>query len=50
VKGAGESGFGGAMAVIANAVADALGDRGRHLDRMPCKPDVIVELLTREVL
>ncbi|MCA6100545.1 xanthine dehydrogenase family protein molybdopterin-binding subunit [Bradyrhizobium australafricanum] len=48
VKGAGESGFGGAMAVIANAVADALGNRGRHLNRMPCKPDVIVELLARE--
>jgi aerobic carbon-monoxide dehydrogenase large subunit len=48
VKGAGESGFGGAMAVIANAVADALGDRGRKLDRIPCKPDVIVELLARE--
>jgi aerobic carbon-monoxide dehydrogenase large subunit len=48
VKGAGESGFCGAMAVIANAVADALGDRGRKLDRIPCKPDVIVELLARE--
>ena len=48
VKGAGESGFGGAMAVIANAVADALGEQGRKLDRIPCKPDVIVELLARE--
>jgi carbon-monoxide dehydrogenase large subunit len=47
VKGAGESGFGGAMAVIANAVADALGERGRKLDRIPCKPEVIVELLAR---
>jgi carbon-monoxide dehydrogenase large subunit len=48
VKGAGESGFGGAMAVIANAVADALGDAGRRLDRLPCKPEVIIDLLTRE--
>lgn len=48
VKGAGESGFCGAMAVIANAVADALGEQGRKLDRIPCKPDVIVELLARE--
>jgi carbon-monoxide dehydrogenase large subunit len=48
VKGAGESGFGGAMAVIANAVADALGDAGRRLDRLPCKPEVILDLLTRE--
>ncbi|WP_456749334.1 xanthine dehydrogenase family protein molybdopterin-binding subunit [Bradyrhizobium sp. USDA 4341] len=47
VKGAGESGFGGAMAVIVNAVADALGERGRELDRMPCKPDVIIDLLPR---
>lgn len=47
VKGAGESGFGGAMAVIANAVADALGKQGRQLDRIPCKPEVIVDLLAR---
>jgi aerobic carbon-monoxide dehydrogenase large subunit len=47
VKGAGESGFGGAMAVIANAVADALGDGGRELDRLPCKPDVLIDLLSR---
>jgi carbon-monoxide dehydrogenase large subunit len=47
VKGAGESGFGGAIAVIANAVADALGEHGRKLDRIPCKPDVIIDLLAR---
>lgn len=46
-KGAGESGFGGAMAVIANAVADALGEQGQYLDRIPCKPDVLVSLLQR---
>lgn len=47
IKGAGESGLGGAMAVIANAVADALGDDGRHLERMPCKPEVIMALMRR---
>lgn len=47
IKGAGESGFGGAMAVIANAVANALGDDGRHLERIPCKPDVVLSLLQR---
>jgi len=47
VKGAGESGFSGAMAVIANAVADALGDEGQGLDRLPCKPEVVLDLLSR---
>lgn len=45
VKGAGESGFGGAMAVIANAVADALGETGRRLSRLPCKPETLLDLL-----
>ncbi|MBW7970132.1 xanthine dehydrogenase family protein [Bradyrhizobium sp. BR 10289] len=45
VKGAGESGFGGAMAAIANAIADALGEQGRKLARIPCKPEVILDLL-----
>ncbi|MDB5582707.1 MAG: xanthine dehydrogenase [Bradyrhizobium sp.] len=44
-KGAGESGFGGAMAVIANAVADALGTEGSSLQRLPCKPDRLIELI-----
>ena len=47
IKGAGEFGLGGAMAVIANAVADALGDDGRHLERMPCKPEIVMALLRR---
>jgi carbon-monoxide dehydrogenase large subunit len=46
VKGAGESGFSGAIAVIANAVADALGASGRDLVRIPCKPDVLIDLLS----
>ena len=47
IKGAGESGLGGAIAVIANAVANALGDDGRHLERIPCKPEVVIALLQR---
>jgi carbon-monoxide dehydrogenase large subunit len=46
-KGAGESGFGGAIAVIANAVADALGSDGNSLQRIPCKPDGLIELIQR---
>jgi carbon-monoxide dehydrogenase large subunit len=46
-KGAGESGFGGAIAVIANAVADALGGEGASLQRMPCKPDALIKLVRR---
>lgn len=46
-KGAGESGFGGAIAVIANAVADALGVEGASLQRMPCKPDALIKLVRR---
>lgn len=45
MKGAGESGFGGAMAVIANAVADTLGADGGNVRRLPCKPDVLLGLL-----
>jgi carbon-monoxide dehydrogenase large subunit len=46
-KGAGESGFGGAMAVMANSVADALGSEGKSLRRIPCKPDGLIELIRR---
>jgi len=35
------------MAVVANAVADALGDDGRRLDRIPCKPEIVMDLLQR---
>lgn len=48
VKGAGESGYGGAMAAIGNAVADALGAAGLNLARMPCKPLVVLDLLTEQ--
>ncbi|GGC45445.1 xanthine dehydrogenase family protein molybdopterin-binding subunit [Chelatococcus reniformis] len=44
-KGAGESGFGGAMSVITNAIADALGEHGRHVNRVPFKPDRLLPLL-----
>lgn len=47
MKGAGESGFGGAMAVIANAVADALGSEADMLQRMPCRPERLLPLLRR---
>lgn len=45
MKGAGESGFAGAMAVVANAVADALGRDGWQVQRLPCKPDGLLHLL-----
>jgi carbon-monoxide dehydrogenase large subunit len=48
VKGAGESGLGGAMASVANAVANALGERGRHLERLPCRPEILMPLLLGE--
>lgn len=48
-KGAGESGFGGAMAVITNAVADALGDQGKALERIPCRPDTLLRLMKRRL-
>jgi carbon-monoxide dehydrogenase large subunit len=35
MKGAGESGVGGALAAVANAVNDALLPLGVHVDRMP---------------
>jgi carbon-monoxide dehydrogenase large subunit len=46
-KGAGESGFGGAMSVIANAVADALGEGGEDLHVIPCTPGRLLPLLTK---
>jgi aerobic carbon-monoxide dehydrogenase large subunit len=48
VKGAGESGLGGAMASVANAVANALGERGSHLERLPCRPEILMPLLLGE--
>jgi len=47
MKGAGESGFGGAIAAITNAVADALGENGRLLSRIPHRPERILALLNR---
>lgn len=45
IKGMGESGTIGAVAAIANAVADALGPRGRPLTRVPLTPARVRELL-----
>jgi len=45
MKGAGESGFGGAIAAITNAVANALGESGRSLSRIPHRPERILALL-----
>jgi aerobic carbon-monoxide dehydrogenase large subunit len=45
MKGAGESGFGGAMAAVTNAVANALGKPGRNLVKIPCRPEVLLRLL-----
>jgi len=44
VRGAGEIGIAGSGAAIANAVADALGQAGRDLRRLPLKPDLLMEL------
>lgn len=44
-KGGGESGMAGTPAAIANAVADALGIRGRRLARLPLTPDRVRALL-----
>ena len=38
-KGAGECGIAGMGGAIANAVADALGDRGRYVDTLPLTPE-----------
>jgi carbon-monoxide dehydrogenase large subunit len=47
VKGAGEGGGIPGQAVIANAVADALGVDGPELDTVPLRPEHILALLRR---
>ena len=49
VKGAGEGGIVGIGAAVANAVADALGDQGADVDRLPLKPDAVHALLSAAV-
>ena len=48
VKGGGEAGMVTAPAAVANAVADALGDAGRRLERLPLTPPRVRELLRGE--
>ncbi len=47
IKGAGEGGTIPGQAVIANAVADAIGIDGPELNRMPLRPARLLELLRR---
>ena len=47
MKGAGESGVGGAMAATANAVADALGSAGAFLEAFPATPSRVLAALRR---
>jgi carbon-monoxide dehydrogenase large subunit len=44
LKGAGESGVGGALAAVTNAVADALGSAGRGLRHIPATPSRLLPL------
>jgi aerobic carbon-monoxide dehydrogenase large subunit len=48
-KGAGESGIGGAMAVITNAVNDALRPLGRRAHRLPLTPPTLLAAIVDEV-
>ncbi|HWH05039.1 MAG TPA: xanthine dehydrogenase family protein molybdopterin-binding subunit [Gaiellaceae bacterium] len=45
LKGAGEAGVAGAPAAVANAVADALGERGREVTELPLSPARVRALL-----
>ncbi len=47
MKGAGESGVGGALAATANAVADALGPAGAFLEAFPATPPRVLAALRR---
>ncbi len=48
VKGAGECGIAGMGGALANAVADALGPQGRHVDTLPLTPERVWDWLNRE--
>lgn len=48
VKGAGEVGIAGVGGALANAVADALGDRGRRVSRLPMTPERVWKWLADE--
>jgi len=45
VKGGGEAGVAGAPAAVANAVADALGERGEGITTLPLTPPRVRALL-----
>jgi len=44
VKGGGEGGIIATAATVANAVADALGEPGRHIASLPLMPETVQEL------
>ena len=45
MKGAGESGLGGALSAVFNAVGDALGQDGPRLDTVPATPERLIRIL-----
>ena len=47
MKGAGESGLGGALAAVTNAVGDALGPLSARLDTVPATPPRLVAILAK---
>ncbi len=47
-KGGGEGGIIATAATLANAVADAVGERGRELTALPITPELVQRLATRE--
>jgi carbon-monoxide dehydrogenase large subunit len=48
MKGAGESGLGGAMAVILNAVGDALSGAKDSIDQVPVSPERLLTFLVEQ--
>ncbi|MDA9451225.1 hypothetical protein XI00_25850 [Bradyrhizobium sp. CCBAU 21359] len=46
MKGAGESGFGGAIAAITSAVSNALGEQGQSLSLIPHRPERLLALMS----
>ena len=50
MKGAGESGLGGALSSVFNAVGDALGRDGSRLDTVPATPERLVGILAEQAV
>ena len=50
MKGAGESGLGGALSAVFNAVGDALGHDRHRLDTVPATPERLVSILAKRTM